>query len=261
MFRIFGLPIASLSLAQTLECLRGFIASGQKHLVVTANPEILTYAHHHPSYAKVLKKASLLLPDGAGVVLASCLSGQPIFSGRVTGVELVRRLIKESPDYSYTLFLAGSANKSILDKTTQYFSLLYGKINIVGVDSGPTFSKNAKFPLNSVANDQLLANIEKTKPDILLVAFGHPKQELWLDYYLPKLPVHVGIGVGGSFDYFAGVESRAPGFLRAMGLEWLWRLLLSPKLRFKRIFTAVVEFPLLLIGDVLRQMFHVEHFK
>ena len=260
MFKVFGLPITNLSLDQAVARIRGYIAPGQKHLVVTANPEILTYARQDASYAKVLGRASLLIPDGIGVVLASYLTKEPLTMGRVTGVELVRKLVQESVKYGYTIYLIGSQSKAILDKATQNLSQDYGKINIVGYEVGPFFNGLAGFPLKFAANDDLIKEITKLRPDILLAAFGHPKQEIWLNYYLPLLPVHVGIGIGGTLDYIAGLCPEPPRLLKMLGFEWFWRLIVNPKLRFSRVFKAIVVFPGLYLAYRLKQMFHVEQF-
>ena len=257
MLSIFGLPIADLDLAEAVERINALVRGHGQHLVVTANPEILVYAQKNQNYREVLAQADLLLPDGVGVVLVSYLCGQPLTRGRVPGVELVERLIAESGNKGYSLFLIGSS-KDILDKTTHYFAYKYSKINIIGYNEGPIFAITDHFPLNLPANDHLIQDIKNLKPDIILVAFGHPKQELWLNYYLPLLPVKVGIGVGGTFDYFAKVAKRAPAWLRKLGLEWLWRFGNEPK-RLGRILTAVVVFPTLVLIGCFKKMFHVEH--
>lgn len=258
-FHIFGLTIADGGTTRALDTVQGFLRSGGKHLVVTANPEILVYARRHPAYRQVLRQAALIVPDGAGVVFASWLSGQPLIFGRVTGVELVEKLVSESTKRGFSIFLAGASN-DVLQKATQYLAYKYGKINIVGYSEGPLFRADSKFPLNDSKNEELINKIRQASPDILLVGFGHPKQELWLSYYLPQLSVKVGIGVGGTFDYLSGVVARAPGLFQSLGLEWLWRLVNEPR-RFKRIFTAVVVFPLILVIDLFKGLFHVEQNK
>lgn len=257
MFQLFGINLADVSLRGAADLIQASLRLPGQQLVVTANPEILVYARRHPSYRSLLQGASLVLPDGMGVLLASYLSAHPLRKGRVRGVDLVDILVRESGTKAYSVFFIGSASNDILQKATLNFINKYSKINIVGCESGPRLGSNSDFPISDPNNDKLLEIIREKKPDIILVGFGHPKQELWLSYYLPQLPVKVGIGVGGSFDYFAGVVSRAPRFMQSIGLEWLWRLLLEPW-RIKRIFTALVIFPWLLLVDCFRRMFHME---
>jgi N-acetylglucosaminyldiphosphoundecaprenol N-acetyl-beta-D-mannosaminyltransferase len=91
-------------------------------------------------------------------------------------------------------------------------------------------------------------------PELLLVAFGHPKQEMWIARHLPDLPsVKVAVGIGGTLDYWSGAKKRAPQFLRSLGLEWFWRLMQEPK-RWRRIFDAVVVFPSLVLWDKIRKV-------
>jgi N-acetylglucosaminyldiphosphoundecaprenol N-acetyl-beta-D-mannosaminyltransferase len=259
MFTLFGIKIADIDLDKTLAKIQDFLQDGRKHLVVTANPEIMVYAHNHLEYKKILQGADLVVPDGFGLVLASYLGLSPLAKGRVTGVELAENLIKNSTKGGYSIFLVG-ATKDILEKATLNFSSKYTKINIVGYNSGSIFSVDDKFPLQNKENDELLEEIKNKKPDIILVAFGHPKQELWLKYYMSELPVKVGIGIGGALDYFAGKAIVPPKIVRSIGLEWLWRLIMEPK-RAKRIFIAVVIFPVLVLGDLIKKLFHVEQFK
>ncbi len=103
--------------------------------------------------------------------------------------------------------------------------------------------------------DALTSAINKAKPDILLVALGAPKQEKWIAENLPKLPsVKLAIGVGGTFDFISGLVRRAPRFMRALGFEWLWRLLIQPW-RFRRIFNATIKFIATVLKWRLRMWF------
>jgi len=258
MFRLFGISLADVGLRGAADLVQTALKLPGQQLVVTANPEILVYARRHPTYQKLLAGAGLVVPDGFGVILASYLFREPLARGRVTGVDLVELLIAESGAKGYSLFFIGSASNDILQKATLYFLKKYTKINIVGYEKGPIFSKNhSQFPMLDTDNDKLLASIREKKPDVILVGFGHPKQEEWLSYYLPQLPVKVGIGVGGAFDYFAGTLPRAPRFMSAIGFEWLWRLFMEPR-RLKRILTAILIFPVLALSDCIKGLFHVE---
>ncbi|MEK7145938.1 MAG: WecB/TagA/CpsF family glycosyltransferase, partial [Patescibacteria group bacterium] len=95
-------------------------------------------------------------------------------------------------------------------------------------------------------NETAIALVKAKKPDLVVVAYGSPKQEFWMHQAAQELPdVESFIGIGGALDFWSGHIKRAPLFLRKLGLEWLWRLFLEPKKRFKRIWTAVVKFPLI----------------
>ena len=255
MFTLFGVTIANLNLVEAISRLEQLLASGGQHLVVTANPEILLAARQDQTYRDVLQRASLVLADGTGVVLASYLFGQPITSGRGVGVDLVEALVAGSGWQRYSVFLAGST-KVALDKTTQYLSLKYDNINIIGAYSGQQARVYTK-QTSEAETATLIQKLNKLRPDVLLLGFGHPKQEMWLANHLPRLPVKIGIGVGGAFDYLGGQVPRAPHWLRGIGLEWAFRLWVEPR-RWHRIWQAVVTFPVLVCAERLKQLFHVE---
>ena len=255
MLKLFGINIADLSLVETLARLNELRLSGGQHLVVTANPEILLEARRHPEYRQVVAGASLVLADGVGVILASYLMGQPIIKGRVTGVDLVEAIVKDSGKQRYSVFLAGST-EDILNKTTQYFSSKYSNINIVGRYSGLKIKKYETGVSDGETND-LIKKINEVKPDVLLLAFGHPKQELWLVDHLKELSVKIGMGVGGTFDYLSGSTPWAPRWLRIIGLEWLFRLINEP-LRFSRIVDATIVFPAYVLLGIIKKLFHME---
>ncbi len=254
-YSIFGLPIAGGGISAALTAIERLLGTGGRHLVVTANPEILTYARLHPAYWNILRNADLLVPDGTGVILASWLSPDPLRGGRVTGVDLTIALAKIAKRDNLSILIVGQS-ESIMKKATHKIGLLSHN-NTIKYAVGPLFSNTDAFPLASKANELLINLIAANKPHILLVGFGHPKQEMWLGHYLSSLPTCIGIGVGGTFDYLADLSSRAPAWVRSVGFEWLWRLFMEPR-RLPRIVTAVVYFPILIIWDFLNKLFHVE---
>lgn len=257
MYKVFGISVADVGLRGAADLVQASLRLPGQQLVVTANPEILVYAHQARVYREILKHAGLVVPDGIGVVLASYLGLKPIRLGRVTGVELTELLVKESNLKNYSVYFVGG-DYDTLQKATHYLVDKYGKINISGYFVGPRLSPKDSFPLAGDVNQALVDDILLKKPDIIFVGFGHPKQELWFNYYLPRLVgVKVGIGVGGAFDYFSGKICRAPNWLRMLGLEWLWRLLADPG-RLSRILVAVLVFPALVLLDGIKNLFHVE---
>lgn len=217
--------------------LAGFFVDGKQHLVVTPNPEILLAAQKDVGLTDALNAADLAMPDGFGLWLALRLKGAR--AQRFTGVEIseeIMRLAQEKKEIFY--FLGdhkGSAEKA---------AVKFPHAHIIA-EAGPDFKKS-KEEIGIFSKD-LIARINAIKPTVVLAAFGHPHQEKWLHEYLSRVPsVKIAIGVGGTFDFWSGVARRAPKFMRMLGLEWLWRLMLEPK-RWKRIWNAVVVFPLRVI--------------
>lgn len=253
---IAGVSISNLSLSETLERILSFVRLGVPRLVVTANPEILVTAYKDVRYKEVLQSAALVTADGVGVVLASYLTKEPLTKGRVIGVDIVENLMVGKGVSGYSVFLLGSSIE-VLQKATHNISLKYGKTAVVGYESAPMFADISELDSNHEHID-LINRITSSHADILLVGFGHPKQELWLNKYLAQTGAKVGIGVGGSFDYISGVAKRPGPHMRKVGLEWVIRLFKQP-IRYKRIINASVVFPSLFIRERLFSLFHVEH--
>ncbi len=246
MFRLLGIPVADVSVTQAAARVAELVQGSGGYLVVTLNPEIVVAAARSESYRQALCQASLVVADGTGIVLASYLCGQPIRHGRVTGVDLVHEIVKNSSKAMYSVMLAGST-REVLDKTTLKFASMYNNSNIIA-----TFSKadRSKDDNPRAEETELYYEVMKWKPDVLLLAFGHPRQELWIAKNAKRLPCKVMIGVGGSFDYISGQVTRAPLLLRRFGFEWFWRLLLQPK-RVKRINKALLIFPFVFIKSLI----------
>jgi len=186
--------------------------SSEKYYIVTPNPELMVIAQRDTRYKKVLNGARLALPDGVGVMLASKLLKKGI-NQRITGVDLVNKLCKTVAEKPITVgFLGGGPD--IADKTAECLTKKHPGLKVVFAKSGNP--------------DESTINLIKKKIDILFVAFGSPKQELWISDNLNKLPVKVFIGVGGAFDFISGKVKRAPAWMQDLGLEWLFRLILQP---------------------------------
>lgn len=135
-------------------------------------------------------------------------------------------------------FFFGGKNGAA-EKTAKFLQRQFPKLKIAGFNCGGEVNQDG-----ALQDKNILAKIKQSRPDILFVAFGCPKQEKFIIRYLSKLKsVRIAIGVGGAFDILSGKIQRAPKLFRFFGLEWLWRLVKEPK-RIKRIYTATVKFPL-----------------
>lgn len=228
---ILGVPFDPVTRAEALQRLLAMLqGSGQSH-VMTPNNEMLVEGTKNPAFFKIMQGTALNLPDSTGVVWAARRQGTPL-KERVTGVDTVLGLAGAvSPEH--TMFFLGAA-PGVAAAAAAQLSAQFPKLNIVGTYAGSPKEEDAPG---------IIQKINDSGAKILLVAYGAPKQDLWIHKHLKDLPqVKIAMGVGGTFDFFAGVRTRAPLFLRKLGLEWFWRLVLEPR-RFKRIFTAVVVFP------------------
>ena len=214
---ILGVPVAAVDLAGAVEGIAGMIAQGGHHQVVTVNPEFLVAARYQPAFGAVLRRAALATADGAGVVLAARLLGTPL-RGRVAGTDLVVALARRGAREGWRIFLLGAA-PGVAERAAAVLGREAPGSRVVG-----TWAGSPRLADESA----ILARLAEARPDLLLVAYGAPAQELWLARNLRRTPATVGIGVGGAFDFLAGVTPRAPDLLRRAGLEWAHRLWREP---------------------------------
>ena len=206
---LLGVGFNNLRINDVLELMiKGLEKSEEKYYIVTPNPEILVLANNDPVYKKVINNAKLALPDGIGVMMASRLLSKPL-RWRIHGVDLMESICREVSKRPITVgFLGGGAN----------------------VAESAAECLRVKYPGLKVNFTEEEWNFEKKHPetDILFVAFGSPKQEIWIAKNLSRLPVKVAIGVGGAFDFVSRKVMRAPVLVRKIGLEWLFRLIIQP---------------------------------
>lgn len=208
-----------------------------KLYVVTPNPEILVYATKHPAFKNILNNAGLALCDGVGLVWAGKVLGRP-FIERFTGVDCMEMICKEVsclnqkyPKKPITVGFLGGRN-DVAQRTADCLQKRYQGLKIAWVGEEWPEKQLASSNQSLVKNtgEKLEASSYKLDAyiDILFVAFGFPKQEEFMSSHINKFPIQVMMGVGGAFDYISGSILRAPGFLRFLGLEWLYRLTTQP---------------------------------
>ena len=218
---ILGVRIDDLSMDETIEVLDDFVEKGGFHQVATANVDFLTKAMGDPSLRAILHTCDLVLADGMPLVWSSRLMGAPLRQ-RVTGADLLPRLFELSAKKKRRIFLLGASEEGSR-VAVQRLMERYPESIVCGRMSPPFAS------LSDMDHKGILDAIHDTKPDILLVAFGNPKQEKWLHMHRDRLAVPVCIGVGASIDFISGEQARAPGWMQRLGLEWTHRLANDPR--------------------------------
>ena len=219
--RILGVRVDCLDSKETLERIEGFVGSGRLHQVATVNPEFVMRAQKDREFARVLDAADLCLPDGTGVVWAARRQGCAL-SGPVAGTDLVEPLAAVCARRGFRLFLLG-ARPGVADELAAGLAATNPDLSVAAYSGDPHAS----------SDDESLRRISDHRTDVLLVAYGAPTQELWIDRQRSRLAVSVAMGVGGAFDYLTGRVPRAPEWMRRTGLEWLHRLAHQPW-RFRR---------------------------
>ncbi len=215
---ILGVRVHTVTVAETAVILDRMAAAGRGHLVIPVNPEMIVAAQGQEEFRETLNGASLILPDGTGVKLAARLYGHRS-TERVTGVDTLDGLAGIAMRRGLRLFLLG-AQPGVAELAGETLTARHPGLVIAGCYAGS--------PSLAEEND-ICRRITDARADILMVAYGAPKQELWCARNIPRLPVRIAMCVGGSFDFLAGRTTRAPHWMQRMGLEWLYRLLQEPQ--------------------------------
>lgn len=236
---ILDVPVDIVSIQEAQDTCRHFLRDGNQHFIITPNPEFVVAAQRDARYKKILQHADLALADGVGMTWAARRQKHRLW--RIPGVDFIPYLCTVATEETQSIFLLGG-QEGVAAKAADALRKTCPGVQVVGAISGGVITPNP-----SVENTNLIEKINHTKPDIILVALGHPKQEQWIFKFLDLLPtVKIAIGVGGSFDYLSGTVARAPYWMRTHGLEWLHRLIFQPY-RWRRIVDAVIVFPWLII--------------
>ncbi|MDP3992643.1 MAG: WecB/TagA/CpsF family glycosyltransferase [bacterium] len=227
--KIFGVTINRLSWGELDEyCQNALLEDSPKH-IITANGEILLKASEDSSYGVTLKGADLVIPESTNVAWVLALKGKPV-KQITSGADLAHHLARIAADNQKSIFLLGG-QEGIAAKAGKRLQQMNPGLNIAG------------FSNADPDNLDILKHIKSSGADIVLVAYGAPKQEEWIAKHKNELGAKILVGIGGTFDMLAGVTPRAPQLFRYLHLEWLWRLILQPS-RIGRIWRAVVAFPI-----------------
>lgn len=198
----------------------------QKTFVVTANPEIVMRARENPTFKQIVKQADYVVPDGAGVVIASKRMEQPL-KERIPGYDLMIDLLAFCEKQELSCYFLG-AKDYVLEKAIMEVEKKFPNLRIAGKHHG-------FFPIDDPA---ISKKVIAAKPDVVFLALGSPKQEMWITSQIDQFSKGLFMGVGGSFDVLAGEVKRAPESWINLNLEWLYRLIKQP-FRWKRILKSL----------------------
>jgi N-acetylglucosaminyldiphosphoundecaprenol N-acetyl-beta-D-mannosaminyltransferase len=238
---MLGVPFANVSLSQAIDRIETMVASGKPHQVVTANVDFLVQARKDDELRRIFVDASLVLCDGAPLVWASRLLGNPL-PERVAGADLTPRLIEVAARKGWRLFFLGGA-EAVTEQAVATLRTRFPNVTICGHYS-PPFA-----PLEEMNHADIIRRVREARPDILFVSFGCPKAEKWIAQHAATLGVPVLIGVGGTVDFLSGRIKRAPLWMQRAGLEWLFRLGQEPRRLARRYARDLWEFVWPLVGQ------------
>lgn len=196
----------------------------EKVNIISGNPEVLYNGlNNEELFNNFADKNSIIIPDGVGVVLASKIIKSPV-KEKIAGIELMDSILKKCNENGKAVYLLGTT-EDVLKECERKLLIKYKNLNIVGKHNGFFDMDNCK---------DILEDIKELKPYALFIAMGCPRQEKFISKYMDQLPCKVYMGVGGSFDVFAGKVKRAPRWMINCNLEWLYRVVKEPY-RIKRL--------------------------
>ncbi|MBX0328800.1 WecB/TagA/CpsF family glycosyltransferase [Oscillochloris sp. ZM17-4] len=226
---VLGVPVDNLTMDEALDRCDEFVAvgraSGRTHQIATVNADFVVNSIHDPELQRILQESDMATADGMPLVWGARLLGGRL-PGRVTGADMVPALAQRAAQKGYSIFFLG-AREGVAAKAAAILQERNPGMIIAGVLSPPPRSL---FDMDR----SVLDAVKAAKPDILLVAFGNPKQEKWIRMHAHELHVPICIGVGGTFDMIVGVTKRAPSWVQKIGLEWAYRLSQEPRRLAKR---------------------------
>lgn len=217
---ILGIGFSKLTLQETMNLIRDKINNHNNKLlhIITVNPEIAVQIQEDNELMEISKKADLLTPDGVGIVWASRILRNPV-AERVTGYDLLLESLKQGNLYNWSFYFLGS-DEEVNKNMEVHVSKFYPNIKTSGRHHGY---------FNTEDEEEIVQEIEYLCPDILIVAFGSPRTDKWIEKHRERIGAKVVFGVGGSMDVITGKIPKTPEIWKKFNLEWLYRRIIMPE--------------------------------
>jgi len=243
---LLGAGIDAVDINEAEEQIADFVSSGNPHQVMTLNPEILYKAQKESELMDLINGASLVTADGIGIVWGLRLKGEPV-RGRVTGIDLMLRLIARSEKEGWRVFFLGGA-PGVAEEAAGRLKKIHPQLKVAGVchgffeiagngrersdkgrENASVSSLKEQQDRPDLREEEVVAMVRRARPHLLFVGMGSPKQDKLIARNLNSFKVPVAIGVGGSFDVAAGKVRRAPIWMQRLHMEWAGRLVYEPR--------------------------------
>jgi N-acetylglucosaminyldiphosphoundecaprenol N-acetyl-beta-D-mannosaminyltransferase len=237
---ILGTKVDPVGREAALDRVLGMLQGTGQHTVYPVNPEMIMHAQNDAQFREALNRASLGTADGVGIVLAAKVLGLPI-QERVAGIDLALSIVEKAAVQEMPLFLLGAA-EGVAEQVAQTLTVRFPGLRVAGTYAGSPHERE---------EESICGRIRDSKAEILLVAYGAPRQELWIHRNIAKTGVRVAMAVGGSFDLIAGRRKRAPTIMQNLGIEWVYRLIQEPW-RWKRML-ALPRFAVAVVRERLTE--------
>ena len=228
---LFGVPFHNVTFEEALQWVVDRVRSGKPGVIATANLDFLVLAQTDPELREVLYDADLVIADGFPPVKLAPFFG-PALKGRVTGSDITPMLAARAEKEGISIYGLGAA-EGVAVKAMEVLKKRHPDLKVAGAWSPPY------APLDKIDHAEILRRLDEAKPDILFTAFGAPKQDKFNHLHVKAWNVPVSIGIGGTLDFIAGVQTRAPVWVQKLQCEWLWRWGTDPKRLTKRYVTNI----------------------
>lgn len=242
---LFGVPFHRVTFSQVRDCVDRRVRDGKPGFIVTPNIDHVCQFQDNEAFRVAYGKAFLSLVDSMPLVWMSRLLGQPL-PEKLSGSDLVPLLCRSAAESGHSVFLFGAA-EGVADEAAKRLQRANPQLRVAG-----TYSPPLRFEEDPRENEKALDAVRQAAPDLLFVALGSPRQELWLAGHYEDLRVPVSIGVGAGLDFAAGRTRRAPLWMRRAALEWFWRLMMEPRRLWRRYLIEDSKFFLLFFRELRR---------
>lgn len=241
---IFDINIDNVSIFEAIEIIDNLIKENNKYsYVLTPNVDHVVKIQKDKEFHKIYKEADLVLADGMPIVWVSKILKRPL-KEKVSGSDLFPKLCGYASEKGYSVFFLGGL-EGVAQKAAEVLKEQYPKLNVVG-----TYCPPFGFENDDIENQKIIQKIKESKPSIIFVGVGAPKQEKWIYNNIHKYQVPVSLGIGASFDFVAGTAKRAPVWMQNIGLEWFYRFINEPRRMFKRYFIDDMKFINILLKEI-----------
>lgn len=257
---ILGIPFNNNTLEETVHQIirmtEQYASDRRPRQVATANVDFLVNAlgwrsskPRHPELLNVLRRADLVTADGMPLVWLSALLATPL-KARVTGADLVPALARRCAHEGLSVYFLGGRD-NVAREAAEELRRLFPGLLVAGTDAPFVHTAGTDIADSEIKDKPVIDKINRAAPDILLIGFGNPKQEIWFNRNRHNLNVPVTIGVGGTFEFIIGTVKRAPSWMQHRGLEWIWRISQDPQRLIKRYMLGLIKFSIMALPQLI----------
>ena len=243
-FDVLDVGISAITMAHAVQAIAGWISAGDRQYVNVCTTDVVLRAHDDPKLADIVRSSGMATPDGMPLVWLGRMRGLEI--GRVYGPDLMLAVCEQGRAPGWRHFFYGGTDEVLRDLVARLMGR-FPDLQIAGAWAPPF------RPLTRDEEADVAARINHSRPHVVWVGIGTPKQDFWMAHFRPRLDAPVLIGVGAAFNFHAGHVRQAPRWMMTAGLEWLFRLGMEPRRLWRRYLIGIPRFLWLLAGQKIRR--------